>query len=93
MIEVTENIILQTTKAADKFFMTHKNVYEKFIENIRSYYHCKNSNVDIKAMKGYKHLYRMRINNYRVVYKLENAQIKIISVIAVASRGQVYNDL
>ena len=65
MIKVTENIGIEMTKVADKFFSKHKKVYEKFIENIKSYYHFKNPNVDIKAMKSYKNLYRMRINDYR----------------------------
>ena len=92
MIKITEEIILETTKVADKFFSKHKTVYEKFIENIKSYYHYKNQNVDIKAMKTYKNLYRMRINDYRVVYKLVNGEIIVVSVVAVASRGQIYKD-
>ena len=92
MIKITEEIILETTKVADKFFSKHKEVYEKFIENIKSYYHYKNQNVDIKAMKTYKNLYRMRINDYRVVYKLVNGEIIVVSVVAVVSRGQIYKD-
>ena len=92
MIKVTEDICIEISKVADKFFSKHKKVYEKFVENIKSYYHLKNLNVDIKAMKSYKNLYRMRINDYRVVYKLVNGEIKIVSVIAVGSRGQIYND-
>lgn len=92
MIKITEEIILETTKVADKFFSKHKKVYEKFIENIKSYYHYKNQNVDIKAMKTYKNLYRMRINDYRVVYKLVNGEIIVVSVVAVVSRGQIYKD-
>ena len=92
MIKITEEIILETTKVADKCFSKHKKVYEKFIENIKSYYHYKNQNVDIKAMKTYKNLYRMRINDYRVVYKLVNGEIIVVSVVAVVSRGQIYKD-
>lgn len=91
MIKVEENIVIETTKIADKFFEKHKNVYDKFITNIRNYYHCKNENVDIKAMKNYKNTYRMRINDYRVVYMLKNEEIVVINVLAVDSRGQVYN--
>ena len=92
MIKITEEIALETTKVADKFFSKHKKVYEKFIENIKSYYHYKNQNIDIKAMKTYKNLYRMRIYDYRVVYKLVNGEIIVVSVVAVASRGQIYKD-
>lgn len=91
MIKVTENIILETTNIAAKFFQKHKNVYDKFIENIKSYYSIKNKNIDIKAMKTYKNTYRMRINDYRVIYVLKNEEIIIINVLAVDSRGQIYN--
>jgi len=33
----------------------------------------------------------MRINEYRAIYQLIDGEIKIISVIAVDSRGQVYH--
>ncbi|WP_300341685.1 type II toxin-antitoxin system RelE/ParE family toxin [Fusobacterium sp.] len=92
MIKITENISLEVTKVADKFFSKHRKVYEKFIENIKNYYHFNNQNIDIKAMKSYKDLYRMRINDYRVIYKLVNGEIKVVSVIAVGSRGQIYNN-
>ncbi|MGK4198857.1 hypothetical protein [Fusobacterium sp. HC1336] len=39
MIKVTEDICIEMTKVADKFFSKHKKVYEKFVENIKSYYH------------------------------------------------------
>ena len=42
-------------------------------------------------MKTYKNTYRMRINNYNVIYVLKNEEIIIISVLAVDSRGQIYN--
>lgn len=90
MIKIEENIVIETTKIADKFFKKHKYVYDKFITNIRNYYYLKNDNVDIKAMKTYKNTYRMRINDYRVIYILKNEEIIIISVIAVDSRGQIY---
>ena len=50
-----------------------------------------NENIDIKVMKTYKNTYRMRINDYRVIYVLKNKEIIIISVLAVDSRGQIYN--
>lgn len=91
MIKIEKNIVIETTKIADKFFKKHKTIYEKFITNIRNYYHLKYENVDIKAMKTYKNTYRMRINDYRVIYILKNEEIIIINVLAVDSRGQVYN--
>lgn len=43
-------------------------------------------------MKTYKNTYRMRINDYRVIYVLKNEKIIIINVLAVDSRGQIYED-
>lgn len=42
-------------------------------------------------MKTYKNTYRMRINDYRVIYVLKNEKIIIINVLAVDSRRQIYN--
>ncbi len=43
-------------------------------------------------MKNYKGIFRMRINDYRVIYRLENGEIKIIEVLLVKSRGEVYKN-
>lgn len=91
MIKVSAEINIEFTKVADKFFTKHQTIYKKFIDNITSYYYHQNNNIDIKAMKSYKNLYRMRINNYRVIYKLINGEITIISVLAAGTRGQIYN--
>ena len=32
MKNIEENIVIETTKIADKFFKKYKNVYDKFIE-------------------------------------------------------------
>lgn len=93
MIKITENVFIEISKSAIKFFSKHSNIYDKFLENIRNYYHENNENIDIKAMKNYKNLYRMRINKYRIIYKLVNGELIIISVIAVDSRGQIYKNL
>ena len=83
-------IELNLTKSADKFFTKHTQIYDKFIQNLKSFYCENNQNIDIKAMKGHKNLYRMRINDYRVIYSIQNGKMIIISVLMVASRGQVY---
>lgn len=45
--------------------------------------------LQIKKMKGADSLYRFRINDYRVVYVLENRLIKII-IIKIGHRKDVY---
>ena len=54
MKKIEENIVIETTKIADKFFKKHKNIYDKFIANIKNYYNLKNENIDIKVMETYK---------------------------------------
>ncbi len=79
-------------KSADKFFKKHKDVFSKFLKNIESFYINDNTNIDIVAMKNHKNIFRMRINDYRVIYRLENGEIIIIEVLLVKSRGDIYKN-
>ena len=45
---------------------------------------------DVKALRGYDGLFRLRINDIRVIYSLDKGTITI-TVIDAGSRGQVYN--
>lgn len=50
------------------------------------------NNGDIKRLKGYKNLYRLRVGDFRIIYdKFDNELI--ISVINIDNRGQAYNQL
>ena len=45
---------------------------------------------NIKPLKGeYKGLYRLRVGNYRVVYRLDREQIVII-IVRIGHRGEIY---
>ena len=45
---------------------------------------------NIKPLKGkYKGLYRLRVGNYRIIYKVDNDQL-IILVIRIGHRGNIY---
>ncbi len=85
-----KNIVVNISNTAEKFFAKHNDIYNKFIENIKSIYYNDNHNVDIKAMKNYNNIYRMRIQKYRVIYKLINGEIIIIDILAAGSRGDIY---
>ena len=43
----------------------------------------------IKKLKGSTHLYRIRIQDYRVIYSIENQILKVI-IIRVGHRKEVY---
>ncbi len=91
-INIGLNLTIIINKSADKFFKKHNHVYSKFLKNVESFYIDDNANVDIVAMKNYKGIFRMRINDYRVIYRLENGEIIIIEVLLVKSRGEVYKN-
>jgi mRNA interferase RelE/StbE len=80
------------TKQSLKFFLKHKNIKQKFIDNIKSLLN-EETNIDTKLLKGYKDVLRMRINDYRVIYKVQNEKIIIIFVLLVGSRGNIYKNL
>jgi mRNA interferase RelE/StbE len=52
----------------------------------------RNSELDIKKLKGDSSLYRLRVGNYRILYSIEDHKL-IIVVITIGPRGDVYNDL
>jgi mRNA interferase RelE/StbE len=43
---------------------------------------------DIKELKGYPGVFRLRIGRYRILYTVES---DCISIFKIAPRGQVYN--
>ena len=45
-----------------------------------------------EPIKGYRHHYRIRIGNYRVIYEVA-AKIRIITVIRIGDRKGVYRNL
>ena len=46
--------------------------------------------LDIKKLHGYEHLYRVRYDHYRIVFSVDNDE-KIISIIIVGNRREIYN--
>ena len=47
------------------------------------------SGEDIKKLKGYDDLLRLRVGNYRIVYTLDNGKL-IVFVIDIDNRGDIY---
>lgn len=44
---------------------------------------------DIKLMKGYQGLYRLRIGSFRVLFEIQHNE-KVIYIQAIDSRGSIY---
>ena len=56
---------------------------------LKSVYNLPNG--DTKMLKGHKDVFRLRIDNVRVIYTI-NHDIVTITVIDAGSRGQIYNN-
>lgn len=83
------NIKFEYTKQADKFLSKHEDIREKFKKAIYSLY--TGEKVDIKKMQGTKEpIYRIRINSYRIIFKVIDGQIIIINTILAGNRGEIY---
>ncbi|MGL4392094.1 MAG: type II toxin-antitoxin system RelE family toxin [Fusobacteriaceae bacterium] len=44
-------------------------------------------------MKNHENFYRMRIGNYRIIFKMELDELIIVEVIFAGSRGDIYNKI
>ena len=45
---------------------------------------------DVKLLRGYNGIFRLRVNNIRIIYSIDNETITI-TVIDAGNRGQIYN--
>lgn len=55
---------------------------KKFIEKLPN-------GEDIKALKGYDNLLRLRVGEYRIIYTVNNGEC-VILVIDAGNRGEIY---
>jgi mRNA interferase RelE/StbE len=44
---------------------------------------------NVKKLKGYSDLLRLRVGDYRIIYKVNNGEL-IVLVIDVGNRGEIY---
>lgn len=83
------------TKSAEKFFVKHEDVREKYVESIRKIIQNDHpEQVDVKKLKGRNApYYRIRIGNYRVVYLVINEKIIVVNTLLAGARGDIYKKL
>lgn len=80
-------------KKSEKFFKRHLDIKKKFKRGIISKL-IGNTNIDIKKLKGYDKLYRMRIGSYRVIFQLSyDIEIIIVDVIDANLRKNIYKKI
>lgn len=78
------NIIIKkpAKKFIDKLPMNEQRRIVKAIEKLPN-------GDDIKKLKGYNDIYRLRVGDYRILYTVNNNEL-IIMVLDVGNRGQIY---
>ncbi len=76
-------------KSAEKFIRKQtKDRQQKIYDAIKQLPFGK----DIKKLSGFKDKYRLRINDYRIIYNKYD-DVYVIDVVRIDNRGQVYNNL
>ena len=50
------------------------------------------SKLDIKPLKGFDNMFRLRIGKFRVLFEIRKTEL-LIYVIAIGSRGEIYKKL
>ncbi len=80
---------IKLEKSAEKFIRKQpKNVQQKLYNAIKQLPDGK----DIKKLKGFSNKYRLRVNDFRIIYdKYDDTYV--IDVIDIDNRGQVYKHL
>lgn len=82
-------------KKAIKFIKKHKEYGLKFykaFDELKEDYVTNSDKYDIRKIQGTKknNLFRLRIGDYRAIFEVYKNEIKIIYVLYIDSRGDVY---
>jgi len=89
---------VQYLKRADKFFAKNSHTLSKekstqhIIKSIKKIVLKEDINIDVKQLKGnFKNHYRVRMGKIRILFELENNEVKIIAIVNdIDFRGDVY---
>jgi len=85
-------------KKADKFFIKNSNIISKekskelIIRAVKKIIKKEDINIDVKRLQGnLNNYYRIRSGKVRILFELENNEIKIIAIVNdIDFRGDVY---
>ena len=92
------NLEIQYLKKVDKFFSKNSHILSKektkelIIKSVKKIVLKEDINIDVKQLKGdLQKYYRIRFGKIRILFELENDEIKIITIVTdVDFRGDVY---
>lgn len=82
------NYKIELSNKASKFIEKQNPEQQKRL--LKAIYNIPNG--DIKRLIGYDGLYRLRIGDYRVIYKFDSYKVVII-ILNVGNRGEIYKNL
>ena len=85
-----ENFSIVWLKSAHKDFEKLPTATQKAIMKQIEFLPTQHENSDIKKLKGYSELYRLRVGDYRIVFSVDK-QTKQICISAVGHRREIYS--
>jgi len=86
------NYKIKIHKKAKKFLQTRTvRDREKIIKKLEQLQSnpIDNTKLDIVKMKGLENRYRLRVNNYRIIYEVYHSQV-IVYILDIGNRGDIY---
>ena len=86
-------MILRFTKKAEKDLLKINREDALRIKNKINQYIKTPLGVDITKLEGYPDYYRIRQGNYRIVFTVLGNEIKIMQILSIKHRREVYKDL
>ncbi|MEA3229158.1 MAG: hypothetical protein U9P38_08825 [Campylobacterota bacterium] len=89
---------IEYLKKADKFFAKNSNTLSKekstqlIVKSVKKIIQKEDINIDVKQLKGgFTNYYRIRVGKIRILFELENNEVKIIAIVnEIDFRGDVY---
>ncbi|ERM93290.1 plasmid stabilization protein [Caldanaerobacter subterraneus subsp. yonseiensis KB-1] len=83
-----KNYEIEFSKKAAKFFKTQPPQQQKKLAQVIN----KLPNGDVKFLKGYSNLYRLKVGDCRIIFTIDENE-ELIRILVIGNRGDVYKKL
>lgn len=85
-------MIIKFSKKADKDLSgIDKQNIKRIIQKLKAF--ASGESADVILLTGYTNLYRLKAGDYRIIFEFINNEIRIIHVLRIQHRRDVYKDL